>query len=96
MKIKSLPLLFLLLLLQSCGLTNSEGRVYIDSSNYKYQSMSSQSPKEIANAIEKNRESKIILVACPTSTPFMIIPLQELLSINSRLSIYLVRDDCLQ
>lgn len=92
--IRFLLFFFLILTLYSCRLINAEERVYIYAPNYKYKSMDSENPKEIADAVAKNSESKILLVACPTSTPSMIRALQQLLSIKSNIRIHLVYDDC--
>lgn len=85
---------FLIFLLCSCHSSNSQGKVYIGSSDYKYRSVISKIPLEINNSIVQNRESKILLVACPGATASMIGPLQQLLSLNSNITIQLVRDDC--
>lgn len=80
--------------LWSCGFLGSEGRVYIDSSEYRYRSLSSKTPSDIADAIAENGESKILLVACPTATSWTISPLQQILSMNSKVAVQLVFDKC--
>lgn len=68
--------------------------MYINSSDHKYRSVNSKVPLEIMNSIVENRESKVVLVACPEATVSMIGPLQQLLSLNSNITVHLVRDNC--
>lgn len=88
-----LPILTLFFLF-SCNFMKSEERIYISSSGFRYKNIESQSPTDISEAVLKNGEAKILLVACPTSTIPMMVRLQLLLAADSSIVIHLVRDDC--
>jgi len=79
----------------SCGFASSEEKIFVYSSGYKYKGLASSRAIDISDEIFKDPPSKIIFVACPASTPSMIISLQQLLSLkNSGIPVSLIRDDC--
>ncbi|GKS84253.1 hypothetical protein AVMA1855_08895 [Acidovorax sp. SUPP1855] len=81
-------------LLVSCNLSNDESKVWIASSGYKYKEMIFESPLLVAEKIINDPPAKMILVACPSSTPSMIIPLQQILANKTSSKLTMVRENC--
>ncbi|WP_146749427.1 hypothetical protein [Paracidovorax anthurii] len=80
--------------LGACNSSNDDSRVWIASSGYKYKSTSFKSPLLVVEKIIVDPPDEIILIACPTSTPSMIIPLQQILAKRTTSNIIMIREDC--